>query len=137
MNSIYSLLLGITFGSGLILSKSFDPITIIAFLNWTENWNPSFLYTIIGMILVSVIFFSVENKFNLADGFFIKKDKQTDLNAKVIIGAILFGIGWSISGLCVSTATVNLAFGHSQSTLFFLFMIVGFYCPQFFKKITL
>ena len=137
MNSIYNLLLGIIFGSGLILSKSFEPTTIITFLNWTENWNPSFLYTIIGMMLVSVIFFSFENKFNLTDGFFIKKDKQTDLNAKVIIGAILFGIGWSISGLCVSTATVNLAFGHWQSTLFFLFMIVGFYCPQFLKKITL
>jgi len=137
MNSIYNLLLGIIFGSGLILSKSFEPTTIIAFLHWTENWNPSFLYTIIGMMLVSGIFFSFENKFNLTDGFFIKKDKQTDLNAKVIIGAILFGIGWSISGLCVSTATVNLAFGHWQSTLFFLFMIVGFYCPQFLKKITL
>jgi len=137
MNSIYNLLLGIIFGSGLILSKSFEPTTIITFLNWTENWNPSFLYTIIGMMLVSVIFFSFENKFNLTDGFFIRKDKQIDLNAEVIIGAILFGIGWSISGLCVSTATVNLAFGHSQSTLFFLFMFIGFYCPQFFKKITL
>jgi uncharacterized protein len=137
MNSIYNLLLGITFGSGLILSKSFEPTTIIAFLNWTENWNPSLLYTIIGMMLVSGIFFFFEKKFNLTDGFFITKDKQIDLNAEVIIGAILFGIGWSISGLCVSTATVNLAFGHSQSTLFFLFMIIGFYCPQFFKKIIL
>ena len=82
------------------------------------------------------VFFFFEKKFNLTDGFFIRKDKQIDLNAEVIIGAILFGIGWSISGLCVSTATVNLAFGHSQSTLFFLFMIIGFYCPQFFKKIT-
>ena len=137
MNSIYNLLLGITFGSGLILSKSFEPTTITTFLRLTENWNPSFLYTIIGMILVSGISFFIEKKFNLADRFFLRKEKQTDLNAKVIIGAILFGIGWSISGLCVSSATINLAFGHSQSTLFFLFMITGFYCPQFFKKITL
>ena len=137
MNSIYNLLLGITFGSGLILSKSFEPTTITTFLSLTENWNPSFLYTIIGMILVSGISFFIEKKFNLADRFFLRKEKQTDLNAKVIIGAILFGIGWSISGLCVSTATINLAFGHSQSMLFFLFMIAGFYCPQFLKKITL
>ena len=67
----------------------------------------------------------------------IRKNEQTELNAKAIIGSILFGIGWGLSGLCVSSATINLAFGEWQSALFFLFMMVGFYCPQFLKKITL
>lgn len=137
MNFLFNFLLGVSFGSGLILSKLFEPTTIISFLSWTENWSPTFLYALIGMILVTVIFLLFEKKFALAKGTLIRKDEQTYLDAKVIMGAILFGTGWAISGLCASTAVINLAFGDWQSILFFLFMIVGFYCPRFFKKITL
>lgn len=137
MKFLFNFLLGVTFGLGLILSRVFEPETVIAFLNWNKDWNPSFLYTIFGMILVSSIFIILRKRYQLIDASFMKKHKKTSLNAKVIMGSILFGIGWSISGLCVSTATINLAFGEWQSGLFFMFMIVGFYCPQFFKKITL
>ena len=137
MKFLFNLLLGVTFGLGLILSKIFDPATVIEFLSWNENWNPSFLYTTLGMILVGPIFFLLRKRFNLNDRPSIKKNKQTSLNAKVITGSILFGIGWSVSGLSISTATINLAFGEWQSILFFIFMVFGFYCPKFLKRIIL
>lgn len=137
MKFLLSLLLGVTFGLGLILSKLFEPATVITFLNWSENWSPSFLFAVMGMVLVAPIFFILNKKFNLLDETLVNKDQPSSLNTKVIIGSILFGIGWSISGLCVSTATINLAFGEWHSVLFFIFMILGFYCPQFLKKITL
>ena len=137
MKFLFNLLLGVTFGLGLILSKIFDPATVIEFLNWNENWNPSFLYTVLGMIIVGPIFFLLGKIFNLTYKSSSKKNRHTSLDAKVIIGSILFGIGWSVSGLSISTAIINLAFGEWQSTLFFIFMIFGFYCPKFLKKITL
>jgi uncharacterized membrane protein YedE/YeeE len=137
MNFLFNFFLGVSFGSGLILSKIFEPTTIISFLSWTENWSPTFLYALIGMKLVTAAFLLFEKKFAVTKGVLIRTDEQTYLDAKVIIGAILFGTGWGISGLCASTAVINLAFGNWQSILFFLSMIVGFYCPQFFKKVIL
>lgn len=137
MKFLLNLLLGVTFGLGLILSEIFEPITVIEFLSWNENWDPSFLFAILGMLFVEFIILLVRTKSSLIDRSSTKKIKQISINAKIIIGSILFGIGWSLSGLSISTATINLAFGEWQSVLFFIFMIFGFYCPKFLKKITL
>jgi uncharacterized membrane protein YedE/YeeE len=137
MKFFLNLLLGVTFGLGLILSNIYKPATITSFLSWNKSWVPSFLYTIVGMILAVPIVLLFTKKFNLFEAHLINTNEQTALNTKVIIGSILFGIGWSVSGLCVSTAAINLVFGEWQSALFFCFMILGFYCPQFFKKLTL
>ena len=137
MNFLFNLILGVTFGLGLILSKLFEPTTVIAFLNWTNNWDPSFLYAMIGMVLATPLFLVIAKISKPPKDFFINQNEQTDLNTKVIVGSILFGIGWSVSGLCASTATINLAFGEWKTVLFFIFMTIGFYCPQFLKKITL
>jgi uncharacterized membrane protein YedE/YeeE len=137
MKFLFNLFLGITFGLGLILSEVFKPTTIIAFLSWNENWNPSFLYTIFGMTLTGAIFLIFNNKSNPSTKAFLNNSQQTRLSPKVVIGSILFGVGWSVSGFCVSTATLNLAFGEWQGVLFFIFMMFGFYCPQFFKRIIL
>jgi hypothetical protein len=137
MNFLLNFLLGITFGFGLILSQSFKPTTIIGFLNWNENWNPFFLFLVIGMISVTSMIFFSEQKLSPAHRVIIRENKKTKINIEVMLGTVMFGTGLGISGLCVSTAIINLAFGEWQSILFFLFMMAGFYCPKFIKKITL
>ena len=137
MKFIYNLLLGITFGFGLILSNVFQPGNIIAFLDWNKDWDPSFLYALIGMMMVSLLFLLLTKKINVIDATIFYRSEATSLDTKMVFGSILFGVGWSMSGLCVSTAAINLAFGEWQTVLFFIFMMLGFYGPKFFKKITL
>ena len=137
MNFLFNLILGVTFGLGLLFSKFFDPVTVVSFLSWTKNSDPSMLIAITGMVLTTLIFFTLCKRVKLVKVQKTSKPEQTNLNIEVIIGSILFGIGWSVSGLCVSTATINLVFGEWQTALFFLFMIGGFYCPRFLKSIML
>ena len=136
MKFIVNLLLGIIFGFGLILSNIFEPKTVVQFLPATSSWNPSLLLTIVGILTVSNIFIKLADKVILPQKTFYFAFHEDTLDRNLLLGSSLFGIGWGLSGLCVSTATLNLAFNNKESLLFFCFMFLGFYGPHFFKKIT-
>ena len=137
MRFFVNFLLGVTFGFGLILSNVLDPKTINLFLSGSPKWDPSVILTILGIILASSLslFFLKKPNTNFKNNFPISEGNI--LNRQIVLGCALFGVGWGLSGLSVSTATINLAFNEWQSVLFFIFMILGFYGPQFYKKITL
>ena len=137
MKFLINFVLGITFGFGLILSNIFDPTTVTLFLQLGDEWNPSILLTLGGIIVFSLVFLNLVNfkTSHTSNQFFL--NQETNLNHKVVLGSALFGIGWGLSGLCVSTAAMNLAFNKFESILFFLFMFLGFYGPKLFKKIML
>ncbi len=137
MKFIINFLLGLIFGFGLILSNIFDPKTIILFFQWDTNQNSTILFTIFGIIMTSLIFSFIGFKVNIKSKNVFLKNQDSNLQRSQIFGAVLFGAGWGLSGLCVSTATINLAFNEWQNLLFFVFMVLGFYGPSFFKKITL
>ena len=137
MKFIVNLLLGIIFGFGLILSNIFEPKTVVQFLQMTPGWNPSLLFTIVGILAVSNIFAKLADQIVLPQKPFYFAQHENTLNRNLLVGSSLFGIGWGLSGLCVSTATLNLAFNNKESLLFFCFMFLGFYGQHFLKKITL
>ena len=137
MKFIINLFLGISFGFGLIISNIFNPQGILPFLPISDEWSPSILFTIGGMFLVSFLFLKLNKKiFHDKDNNFSPSSKL-GLNRNIVLGSALFGLGWGLSGLCVSTATLNLAFNTWETGLFFLCVLLGFYGPTFFKKIIL
>ena len=99
MDKIFSLLSGIIFGVGLIISGMTNPEKVIGFLSITHNWDPSLIFVMGGGILVAAPFFFLLRKKNKSSlGFEIKLPQKTEIDRKLLLGSALFGAGWGLAG---------------------------------------
>ena len=137
MKFLINLFLGVIFGFGLIFSDIFNPEIVVLAVPNSRDWNTSLLFTIFSIIIVSIFLAVVTKTANVSKKHGSFMVKSNTLTRKNIIGAVVFGTGWGLSGLCASTAAINLVFNDWESFLFFAFMVAGFYGPKFIKKMTL
>ena len=128
MNKIVSLLCGIIFGIGLVISEMINPAKVLGFLNIFKEWDPSLAFVMIGALFVSTPMFHLfknKNKPVFASNFSIPTNKKLD--NKLIIGSIFFGAGWGLIGLCPGPAITSIALFNMSSAIFVLAMFSGFY----------
>ena len=128
MNKIMSLLCGIIFGIGLVISEMINPAKVLGFLNIFKEWDPSLAFVMIGALFVSTPMFHLfknKNKPVFASNFSIPTNKKLD--NKLIIGSIFFGAGWGLIGLCPGPAITSIALLNMSSAIFVLSMFSGFY----------
>jgi len=128
MNKIVSLLCGIIFGIGLVISEMINPAKVLGFLNIFKEWDPSLAFVMIGALFVSTPMFHLfknKNKPVFASNFSIPTNKKLD--NKLIIGSIFFGAGWGLIGLCPGPAITSIALLNMSSAIFVLAMFSGFY----------
>ena len=126
--NIFSLLSGLIFGLGLIISGMTNPSKVLSFLNITKNWDPSLIFVMGGAIfLTAPIFYFSRNK--QKPSFKVPMKKYIDRN--LLIGASIFGIGWGMVGLCPGPAISSIIFLKPLSLFFLFSMISGFYISKF------
>ena len=128
MNKIVALLCGIIFGIGLVISEMINPEKVLGFLNIFRDWDPSLAFVMIGALIVSTPIFRLfknKNKPVLSSNFSIPANKEID--KKLIIGAIFFGSGWGLIGLCPGPAITSIALLNMSSVIFVVSMFIGFY----------
>jgi len=128
MNKIISLLCGIVFGIGLVISEMINPEKVLGFLNIFKVWDPSLAFVMIGALIVSTpVFHLFKNKKKplFSSNFLISSKKEVD--KKLIIGSIFFGAGWGLIGLCPGPAITSLALLNMNSAFFVISMFAGFY----------
>lgn len=124
--SIAALICGIVFGLGLAISEMINPARVIGFLDVTGNWDLTLMlvmgsalaFTIIGFPLITRKAHPV-----LAEKFTLPTKQNLDV--PLISGAVLFGIGWGLAGLCPGPAIAGLASLDPSVFLFVLAMVVG------------
>ena len=134
MNKLASLLSGIIFGIGLVISEMVNPAKVLGFLDLFGNWDPSLAFVMIGALVVSSpLFHLIKNKEKplLAEKFNYSNNKE--INNKLIIGSALFGAGWGLGGLCPGPAISSLALLNINSIIFVFAMFIGFYLVKFFN----
>ena len=134
MNKLISLIAGIIFGIGLVVSEMVNPAKVLAFLDLFGNWDPSLAFVMIGALVVSSpLFHLINNKEKplLAEKFNYSNNKE--INNKLIIGSALFGAGWGLGGLCPGPAISSLALLNINSIIFVFAMFIGFYLVKFFN----
>lgn len=135
MPIIIALISGLLFGIGLILAGMSNPAKILGFLDITGYWDPSLLITMAVAIGVSAIAFKVIKKRQFS---VLNCRMQIPINQKIdkqlIIGSILFGIGWGLAGICPGPALLLTGMGITQGILFTLAMIAGMSIFQIVKK---
>ena len=121
-----ALIAGILFGLGLTLSGMSDPAKVLGFLNITGDWVPDLMFVMGGAVVVTALFTPVVVKRAtplFADGFSLPTKRSLDL--RLIGGAVLFGIGWGLSGYCPGPAVVSLLYGYESTIIFCLAMLAG------------
>lgn len=126
MKPLVALASGTLFGMGLMLSGMTDPAKVIGFLDLAGRWDPSLAFVMGGALCVTFPTFQLLKSRTaplLGERFYLPTRK--DLDAPLIAGAVLFGVGWGIAGLCPGPAIANLAFGSPEVLGFVVSMIAG------------
>jgi uncharacterized membrane protein YedE/YeeE len=119
-------LAGLLFGFGLVVSQMIDPAKVLGFLDLAGNWDPSLAFVMIGAIPVAAIGFRATRarRAPLLDTRFLGPSR-TRVDASMVIGSALFGVGWGLVGYCPGPALTSLALGRWQSFVFVAAMLVG------------
>lgn len=121
-----ALLAGLIFGLGLSVSQMIDPNKVLAFLDLTGNWDPSLLLVLggaVGTTTIAYRFILSRPKPILDVDFHLPLSRAID--GKLIVGAILFGIGWGLIGYCPGPAVASLGFSSKDPLLAVIAMICG------------
>lgn len=123
---ICAILAGILFGVGLVLSCMTDPQRVIGFLDVFGAFDPTLAFVLGGAVVVTGITFRFilrMRKPALAACFELPQSHALD--AKLIIGAVLFGVGWGLAGYCPGPAIAGLAIGNPEALWFVPAMVGG------------
>ena len=126
MLAFSSLLAGLVFGIGLILSGMADPAKVLGFLDLFGRWDPSLGLVMAGAVAVaSVAFFLARKRTASLLGATMKLPTARQIDRRLIIGSALFGMGWGIAGFCPGPALVALGMGETKAAVFVVAMLGG------------
>ncbi|MCL7713069.1 DUF6691 family protein [Stenotrophomonas mori] len=124
--SLAALLAGALFGLGLAVSGMTDPQRILGFLDVAGDFDPSLLFVLGGAVGTTLLAFRVVLRRPaplLAPGFQLSEVRRLD--ARLLGGAALFGIGWGLAGYCPGPALVGLGVRATEAGLFVPAMLAG------------
>jgi uncharacterized membrane protein YedE/YeeE len=126
MKRLCEFLAGLLFGVGLMISGMTDPSKVIGFLDISGAWDPSLAFVMGGAVLVGLVGFRIAKR-RTATAFDqpMHWPGREDVDAKLIIGSLIFGAGWGLAGFCPGPALVNFAAGQSEAIWFVGAMLVG------------
>jgi uncharacterized membrane protein YedE/YeeE len=123
---IFAFLCGLIFGVGLLISGMANPDKVLGFLDLSRPWDPSLAFVMIGAIAVGIVGFAlVKGKKRAFCGVPIMLPANNAIDRTLVVGAILFGLGWGLAGICPGPALVLLGAGVGKGLLFIVAMLVG------------
>ena len=121
-----SLLAGLVFGLGLIVSGMANPAKVVGFLDLAGAWDPSLAFVMAGAIAVAVFAFALAKKRTVSFlGASMKLPASRDIDRRLVIGSVLFGIGWGVAGFCPGPGLVALGMGEIKALVFVGAMVLG------------
>ena len=121
---------------GSFLTQNVLTQKIINFLDIFGNWDPSLLLVLASATTTTLISFRyiLKREKPLLSGQF-ETPKTNKLGVSLILGAIIFGIGWGLVGLCPGPAIASLSYFRWESIIFLLAMVAGLYMDRFYYSI--
>ena len=126
MTVFASLLAGLVFGLGLIVSGMADPAKVLGFLDLAGAWDPSLAFVMAGAIAVGGLAFALAQKRTVSFlGAAMKLPASRDIDARLVIGSVVFGIGWGVAGFCPGPGLVALGMAEVKAVVFVVAMLLG------------
>lgn len=128
MQAVVSLIAGVLFGLGMMVSGMVDPAKVIGFLDIAGEWDPSLAFVMGGALAVFMPFYwlVIRRRSTPTCAADFKLSTNTTVDKKLIAGASLFGLGWGMAGICPGPALTSLSGGQLPIVIFTLSMLVGF-----------
>lgn len=123
---ITEFLVGLLFGLGLILAGMTDPGKVLGFLDLAGAWDPSLAFVMGGAIGVGLFAFALARTRTRAFlGNAMQLPNRRDIDGPLIVGSVVFGVGWGLAGFCPGPALVSAGAGQQQAWVFMLAMLAG------------
>ncbi|QPN43323.1 DUF6691 family protein [Pseudomonas sp. p106] len=128
MSKLTAFFAGLIFGLGLLLAGMANPAKVLAFLDVAGAWDPSLALVMAGAIAVAAapLNWARKHKRSLL-GAPMQIPVKRELDARLIGGSLVFGVGWGIAGICPGPAVAISLTGHWQVLVFVVAMLVGMY----------
>jgi uncharacterized membrane protein YedE/YeeE len=130
-----SLLAGLVFGLGLIVSGMANPAKVLGFLDIAGSWDPSLAFVMGGAIGVGMVAFFVARQRTVSFiGAEMKLPTARHIDSRLVIGSVLFGIGWGIGGFCPGPGLVAVGMGEVKALVFVAALLVGMGAFELFER---
>jgi len=121
-----SLLAGLLFGLGLIVSGMANPAKVLGFLDLAGAWDPSLAFVMLGAIAVGLVAFAVARQRTVSIlGAEMKLPSERHIDGRLVAGSVLFGVGWGVAGFCPGPGLVALGTGTPKAFVFVAAMLAG------------
>lgn len=135
MHLISTYLIGLLFGLGIVISGMANPAKVLNFFDIAGSWDPSLMFVMGGALLVTFIGyrFVLQRQAPLLATRF-QLPTRTALDAPLLGGAALFGVGWGIAGFCPGGALPALGTGRGDVFLFVAAVIAGMLLTRFMRN---
>lgn len=121
-----ALAIGALFGAGLALSAMIDPARVLGFLDIAGRWDPTLAFVMGGALIPSAIAYRWRRAMDrprLSDTFAVPEAAPID--SRLIVGAVMFGVGWGLVGFCPGPALAALLLGGWPVFVFIAAMVIG------------
>ena len=137
LGAVSSLLTGVVFGVGLALAQMTDPTKVLGFLDVAGAWDASLLFVLGGAVLLSVATFRwvLKKPSPVFDARF-HLPTSTVIDARLLSGSAIFGIGWGIAGYCPGPAVASLGLGNPEALWLTPSLLAGLALQRWIDKLS-
>ena len=127
MYTAVSFAAGLVFGLGLMVAGMANPAKVLGFLDLAGAWDPSLAFVMAGAIAVAALAFALSKKRTVSFlGATMKlPGSSRDIDRRLVIGSVVFGIGWGVAGFCPGPGLVALGMGEIKALVFVAAMLLG------------
>ena len=140
MAILLQFVIGLVFGIGLLVSGMSNPAKVLNFLDLggsaAGNWDPSLAFVMAGAVTVTFIGYRlVLRRAGPLFGEKFQLPTRRELDARIITGPAIFGVGWGLAGFCPGPALVALGYGSRAAFIFVAAMFAGMWLARFFTQL--
>lgn len=124
--ALVALVAGVLFGAGLVVGGMTMPSKVRGFLDFTGAWDPTLVFVMGGAVLVhAVVYRLVKGRPSPILGERFQLPTRSDIDAKLVLGSALFGLGWGFGGFCPGPAITSMAGGAPTVIAFLVTMLAA------------
>ena len=127
MRNLFALLAGALFGAGLFISGMTDTTKVQGWLDVFGAWDPTLAFVMGGAIIPMTIAWQITRRTRPLTGGQFPPAPMPELDRRLIIGSVLFGMGWGLAGLCPGPSIASLSFGGMGGLIFLASMLAGMF----------
>ena len=132
---VSAFVLGLAFGAGLVISGMSNPAKVFGFLDIAGEWDPSLAFVMGGAVVLTFAGFRLlRTRTAPVCDTAMQWPTAAAIDARLLGGAALFGLGWGLVGLCPGPAIASLGIAPQRTALFVLAMVIGMGLARWFGE---